>query len=232
MQKKRLVIVEDHPFVRLGIKAMLACQQEIAYTLEVVEEASDGESGWQAILGCVPDLVLLDLSLPHLDGYEVLRRVMRMPSRPKVIVISAHPGSLPVRRALEAGADGYIYKSEGASDLLRGIEAAFAGYRFVPPDIGWTPDAAPWGNVSALSPRERCIADRLIAGQSNKAIAHMLCLSAKTVSAHKRNILRKLAIRHVIELADCLRHVDSYGMLANGVHDTSHEKIASMHGRC
>jgi len=228
MQKKRLVIVEDHPFVRLGIKAMLACQQEIAYTLEVVEEASDGESGWQAIYRCAPDLVLLDLSLPRLDGYEVLRRIMRMPSRPKVIVISAHPGSLPVRRALEAGADGYVYKSEDATDLLRGIEAAFAGYRFVPPDIGWTPDAAARGEVSALSPRERCIADGLIAGQSNKAIAHMLCLSAKTVSAHKRNILRKLSIRHVIELADCLRHVDSYGMVAKG----EHEKIASMHGQC
>ena len=212
MQNKRLVIVEDHPFVRLGIKVMLERQQQLAYGLEVVREAADGESGWLAIAACTPDLVLLDLNLPRLDGYEVLKRIARMHLRPKVIVISAHPGSLPVRRALAAGADGYVYKSEDASELLNSIEAVFAGYRSVPRDIGWIPMAGSFAEASVLSPRERCIADSLIAGQSNKAIAHTLCLSAKTVSAHKRNILRKLAIGHVIELADCLRHADSYGV--------------------
>lgn len=218
MSKKRVVFIDDHALVRIGIRALLdtpMALQQYGYRLEVVVEARDGIDGWQAVQRHRPDLVLLDINLPRLNGYEVLKRIRSMQPRPKVLVLSTQLGTLPVRRALDAGADGVLYKTEDPVEMLRGIDAVLAGFCFVPRDAvrAFHPQLQ---DISRLSPRERCIAEQLINGRSNKSIADSLCLSAKTVSAHKRNVLRKLAVNNVIELADYLRHTDAYGIDVDG----------------
>ncbi|MGI4861460.1 MAG: response regulator [Janthinobacterium lividum] len=211
MHKKRVAIVDDHAFIRVGMRMLLETQSSCDVDIDVVAEAADGRQGWQMVRDGAFDLVLLDINLPGLDGYDMLARIARMERRPKVLVVSASDGLLPVRRALAAGADGFVYKSQEPLELVRGVAAVLAGYCFIPHDAVRLrgPLGIP-GEV--LSPRERCIAEGLVEGRSNKAIAHALELSAKTISTHKRNIFRKLAVRNLIELVDCLRNTDSFGV--------------------
>ncbi|MGI4982943.1 MAG: response regulator [Janthinobacterium lividum] len=210
MYKKRIAIVDDHPFIRIGMRMLLETPS-CGVGIDVVAEAADGRQGWQMVRDGALDLVLLDINLPGLDGYDLLARIGRMEKRPKVLVVSASDGLLPVRRALAAGADGFVYKSQEPLELVRGVAAVLAGYCFIPRDAVRLrgPPGVPG---ETLSPRERSIAEGLLEGRSNKAIAHALALSAKTISAHKRNIFRKLAVRNLIELVDCLRTVDSFGV--------------------
>ena len=214
MSRKRVVIIDDHALVRMGIRAMLEAQMassQQGYRWEIVGEARDGIDGWQAIQRDRPDLVLLDINLPRLDGYQVLKRIQSMQPRPKVLVLSTQLGTLPVRCALDAGADGVLYKTEDPVEMLRGIDAVLSGFCFVPREAvrAFTPQMH---DIARLSPRERSIAEHLVNGRSNKSIANILCLSEKTVSAHKRNVLRKLAVDNVIELADYLRYTNAYGI--------------------
>lgn len=204
MHKKRIAIVDDHAFLRIGMRMLLETRAPWDDGIETIAEAADGWQGWRLVRDGGFDLVLLDLHLPGIDGYDLLARIGRMETRPKVLVMSAANGALPVRRALAAGADGFVYKSQDPGELLRGMAAVLDGYCFVPRDAvqGLGPLGMPG---AALSPRERCVAQGLAEGQSNKAIAHALALSAKTVSAHKRSIFRKLAVRNLIELVDRLR---------------------------
>ncbi|MCY0388099.1 response regulator transcription factor [Robbsia sp. Bb-Pol-6] len=211
MHKKRIAIVDDHAFIRLGMRMLLERQSSCDGDVDVVAEAADGVQGWQLVRDGALDLVLLDINLPGLDGYDMLARIGRMERRPKVLVVSASDGLLPVRRALAAGADGFLCKSEAPLELLRGVAAVLAGHCFIPRGA-LRVLAPPGARGEALSPRERCIAEGLVEGRSNKAIAHALGLSAKTISAHKRNIFRKLGVRNLIELVDCLRSTDSYGV--------------------
>lgn len=212
MNKKRIVIVDDHAFVRIGVRALLESQRELEYGFDVVAEAVDGVTGWEAIQQRRPDLVLLDINLPCLDGYELMKRISRMTAPPKVVMLSSFLGNLPVQRAISAGANGFVYKSQDPREMLRAIAAVLAGYCSVPRESVPALSRGAKQGIGALSARERSVAERLIAGRTNKAIAHALCLSSKTISAHKRNIFRKLAIGNLIELADCLRHADSYGV--------------------
>lgn len=226
MSQKRIVIIDDHTLIRSGIRVLLEARQHAGHRFEIVAEAADGVDGWQAIQRCQPDLVLLDINMPRLDGYQVLDRVAGMAQRPKVLVLSAYCGPLPVARALDAGANGVVYKVEAEDVLCRAIDAVMAGFRFVPCDATRTLAMRGVHGLARLSTRERSVADGLMQGCTNKAIANRLCLSAKTVSTHKRNILRKLSVNNVIELIDCLRHTDSYGIDAAGMSEA--KSIATM----
>jgi DNA-binding NarL/FixJ family response regulator len=212
MDRKRVVIVDDHDMIRLGVRVLLENHRHGRFGFDVVMEAVDGQQGWQAVQRYQPDLVVLDIDLPGLDGYEVLRRIKRLPAPPKVVMFSRHQGVLPVRRAQSALADGFIYKTDPPEQLIQGVDSALRGRAWgvrLGPEQLMTPHA---GGPCVLSLRERCVAENLMLGHTNKAIARDLCLSPKTVSAHKRNIFRKLAITNLIELADCLRDTDSFGL--------------------
>ncbi|KKB61474.1 hypothetical protein WM40_23005 [Robbsia andropogonis] len=212
MDRKRVVIVDDHDMIRLGVRVLLENHRHGSFGFDVVMEAVDGQQGWQAVQRCQPDLVLLDIDLPGLDGYEVLRRIKRLPAPPKVVMFSMHRGVLPVRRAHTAQADGFLYKTDPPERLIEGVACALHGrawgLRLGSDQLTTTHASRP----CVLTLRERCIAENLMHGHTNKAIARALCLSPKTVSAHKRNIFRKLAISNLIELADCLRDTDSFGL--------------------
>ncbi|MGI4859935.1 MAG: response regulator, partial [Janthinobacterium lividum] len=112
MHKKRVAIVDDHAFIRIGMRTLLETPSSCGVGIDVVAEAADGPQGWQMVRDGALDLVLLDINLPGLDGYDLLARIGRLEKRPKVLVVSASDGLLPVRRALAAGADGFVYKSQ------------------------------------------------------------------------------------------------------------------------
>jgi len=197
------VIVDDHAFIRVGLRAWLSDPRHAGPLIDVVEACADGARGWIAIERHQPDLVLLDMHLPELDGYDILRRIQPMAQRPKVLILSAYAEPLPIRRALLAGADGFVSKCQPPAELLRGIAAVMAGRCLVPNSVARAVCYPIRGVKDPLSRRERCVAEQLVMGHSNVAIAQAMGVSARTVSVHKRNILRKLAMPNVVQLAQC-----------------------------
>lgn len=211
MRKKSIAVVDDHPFVRLGVRAALSERPE----LEIVLEASDGHDAWLQIKHRVPDAVVLDIDIPKIDGYELIKRIQGLNKSVKVLVLSMYTGPLPVQRALQAGADGYIYKSNDTGQVCLGCVAVLNGYQYFPHDSGSFERivAGESQQGQALTDRELAIARHLVAGYTNKEIGNKLFISDKTVSAHKHNIYRKLQIDNLIQLADYVRHTDSYGIV-------------------
>ncbi|WP_170845266.1 response regulator transcription factor [Chitinasiproducens palmae] len=202
-----IIIVDDHPFVRLGVRASLNGDPD----LNIVGEADDGSRGWALIQTMHPDLVIIDIDLPGIDGYELIKRVRRLARPIKVLVLSMHTGALPLKRSMSAGAHGYIYKCCEPGQVRQGCLAILAGYRFFPDEVGYhLASESDW--LAALSDRELAVARRLVDGGCNKEVARALFISHKTVSAHKRNVFRKLGITNLVQLADHLRHVDSFGV--------------------
>lgn len=204
-----IAIVDDHPFVRLGVRAALSADP----SLKVVFEADDGLDAWLRIQQEAPDVVVLDLELPRLDGYELIKRIRRAESPTKVLVLSVHGGALAVQRAMRAGADGFIDKRNKPEQVRQGCHAVLSGYTFFPGAASRHVGARECG-LAVLTDREMAVARHLVAGVCQKEVARLLYISHKTVSAHKRNVFRKLGVQNLIQLADYLRDTDSFGRAA------------------
>lgn len=187
----RMVVIDDHPVVRTGIVGMLAGQD--AFT--VVAEAEDGHSGLMAIRDHAPDVVLLDLRMPRMDGVAVLRALADMPQAPRVIVLTTYETDADILRAIEAGATGYLLKDAPPSQLFEAIRAAARGEGWLAPSVATrlmtrmrtTPE-------DPLSAREIEVLQRAAGGASNKEIAASLSISEATVKSHLNHIYRKLGV--------------------------------------
>ncbi len=216
----RVLLVDDHALVRTGIRGILDDQVD----LQCVGEAGTGEEALALVRKTRPDVVLCDLHMPGLSGLELTERLVRMPEGPRVIVVSMQvDGPLP-RRALEAGAAGYLSKASPAEELLRAVRDVSRGKRYIGADIA---QSLALGSVSngggspfdAISPRELEIVMLLVQGIRTTDIARQLNLSPKTVSTHKSRLLKKLGLRDVMSLARLASHyglVDAAQMLAPG----------------
>ncbi|MGI4815578.1 MAG: response regulator [Janthinobacterium lividum] len=214
MRKRSVAIVDDHPFTRLGVRAALAQAREF----EIVAEAGDGLEAWLIVQRLKPDVVVMDIDMPKLDGYELIKRIHRLDKPIKTLVLSMYTGQLPVQRAIRAGASGFVYKSHDTMQVYLGCVAILDGYRYFPGEAG-LPECTPRDlpALLALTDREMSVARQLVAGLGNREIGQRLFISDKTVSAHKQNIFRKLRIGNLIELADYVRHADSYGLCGTGL---------------
>ncbi|MEH1129165.1 response regulator transcription factor [Micromonospora sp. CPCC 206061] len=188
----RVLVVDDHPVVRQGLRTFLDVQDGI----QVVGEASDGVTCVSQVERLRPDVVLLDLRMPGVDGTEALRRVRALPDPPKVLVVTSFTEPSAVLPAVRAGAAGYVYKDVDPSALAAAIRAVHAGHVLLHPEVarllaaGDVPAREP-----ALTPREREVLAEVALGRSNREIARSLSLSEKTVKTHVSAILGKLDVQ-------------------------------------
>ena len=182
----RILCVDDHPVMRDGIAFALQTQED----LELVGEATSGEDAIRLFKELRPDITLMDLNLPGMDGVEAIEAIRKSSPRAKIIVLTTYSGDAMARRALNAGASGYILKHMLRIDLMRTIRSVFSGARSIPPEIA--AGLVERMGTRDLTEREIEVLRVLADGNSNKMIAEALHISEDTVKAHIKNILQKL----------------------------------------
>ncbi len=205
MAKLRLFLGDDHTLVRQGLRKILEERQD----WEVVGEADDGRSAVRKVAALHPDVAVLDIGMPLLNGIDATRQIVRKSSGVKVLILSMHSDEAYVTRALNAGATGYLLKDSAGKDLIRAIASVAEGQSFFSPAVSrmmlddYVRRAA--GNDAAdrydtLSNREREIFQLVAEGRSNKEVAELLSISAATVETHRARVLQKLNVHNTAEL--------------------------------
>ena len=205
----RLLVVDDHPVVRSGIVGMLSGEDD----LEVVGQAADGAAAVELAGELAPDVVLMDLRMPGLDGVEATRRILAAPDPPRVVVLTTYDTDGDILRAVEAGAIGYLLKDSPREDILAAVRAAAAGRSALSPTVttrlvgaarasgrggapgggggAGRPDA---GAPVTLSPREREVLTAVSRGRSNSQIGRELYITEATVKTHLLRAFHKLGV--------------------------------------
>ena len=201
----RVIIAEDHRIVRDGLRAILAAEPD----LEVVGEAADGLEAIRCAAELKPDVVILDLSMPRMNGMEALAEIKRTGETTRVVVLTVHREEEYVFAALRAGADGYVLKDSAAAELLLAVRSVAAGDRYLSPPVATTVVADFLGSnrsspasslFGELSSREREILKLVAEGYRTRQIGEYLNISAKTVEKHRSNLMRKLGLNSVSAL--------------------------------
>jgi DNA-binding NarL/FixJ family response regulator len=205
MEKKKIAIAEDHHLVRDGLKAIINSQDD----MEVIGEAKDGIEAIRMVKHVLPDLLLLDLSMPRLGGVSVLKDVKKQYPDVKILVLSIHESDTYVLEVFEAGADGYCTKDSRREELVMAINRVLEGRTYISPMIadnvmeGYLESRkklkseSVWDTVTA---REREVLKLLAEGHKNKDIADILNISVKTVEKHRANIINKLDLHNASAL--------------------------------
>lgn len=196
----RVLLAEDHTIVREGLRALLARSP----TVTVVGEAADGRAAIAEALRLRPDVIVMDLTMPDVDGVEATRAIAARLPGTGVLVLSMHGDAEHVGPAMRAGARGYLVKGVGLGELVAAIEAVAAGAQYLGRGVDDALQSRAAGPVSAeersLTPREREVLTRVAQGLSSGEIAAQLDVSVKTVETHRANLLQKLAVPNVAAL--------------------------------
>ena len=182
----RILTVDDHPLLRKGIAALVNGEPD----LKLVAEASNGNEAIDAFRSHRPDVTLMDLQMPEVDGIDAIDRIRREFPEARIIVLTTYSGDTQVLRALKAGARGYILKGHVHKELLDAIRAVHAGQKRIPAEIA--AELAEHATDDALTEREIDVLRLIGAGNSNKQIADQLSIGEATVKSHVTNILSKL----------------------------------------
>ncbi|MFF5078348.1 response regulator [Actinoplanes sp. NPDC000266] len=185
----RVLIVDDHPAVRRGLRTFL----ELAGDLEVIGEAADGPTALDLITETGPEVVLLDMVLPGMDGVEVLRELRRRELPARVLVVTSFTDRARLIPAVRAGARGYLSKDVDPNALVAAVRSVAAGHLLLEPDVAAGLLGAP-AEEPALTARERDVLALLAEGRSNREIARALVVAEKTVKTHVSSILLKLGL--------------------------------------
>jgi DNA-binding NarL/FixJ family response regulator len=187
-QAIRLMVVDDHPVLRLGISAILEGQPDMV----LVAEATNGADAVEQHRSHRPDVTLMDLQMPRMNGVEAIIEIRKEFANARIIVLTTYAGDAQAMRALKAGAVGYLLKSTVRRDLLDTIRAIHSGRRHIPAEIAV--EIALHASDEALSEREITVLGYVGSGKANKEIAWLLSISEDTVKAHMRNIFAKLDV--------------------------------------
>jgi DNA-binding NarL/FixJ family response regulator len=184
----KILCVDDHPVVLDGLSAIIAMQPE----MELAATASSGETALKAFREHRPDVALVDLRLPDMSGFELIKAFRKIDNRAKVIVLSSYDGDADIQRALNAGAQGYVAKGLVRDELLTAIRTVSAGGKHIPASIAQR--LVGHLQSDAISERETQVLSLVAAGKRNKEIAAALSIAEDTVKMHVRNIFSKLDV--------------------------------------
>lgn len=204
-EKLRLLLGDDHTLVRHGLRKIL----EERADWEIVGEADDGRSAVKKALALHPDVAVLDIGMPLLNGIDATRQIVHKAPKVKVLILSMHSDETYVTRALNAGAAGYLLKDSAGKDLIKAVTAVSQGEAFFSPAVSrlmlddYMRRAATGGvtdRYDTLSDREREIFQLVAEGRSNKEVAELLGISPATVETHRARILQKLDVHNTAEL--------------------------------
>ena len=207
MARTRILIADDHEVVRKGLRSLLEAEE----SLEVVGEASNGREAVERATAARPDVVVLDIGMPELNGLEATRRIVKATPRTEVLILTVYETEEVIREVLRAGARGYVLKSDAGRLLLTAVEAVSAHKPFFTSRVSElvlagflsgdgirpteeTPPGAP------LTPREREVLQLLAEGKTNKEVAAVLGIGLKTVETHRMNLMAKLGLHSVVDL--------------------------------
>ncbi len=202
MSKIRVLLVDDHAVLREGLRSLITLQPDI----EVVGEAGDGQAALDLLGTLKPDVVVMDVQMPVMDGLEATRRIKKEFPEMRVLILTQHDNREYVFSLLQAGAVGYVLKKAGGAEVILAIRGAYHEGAFLPPSIArevmerYIQRAPGEAGRPHLTERETEVLRLIADGQSNKEIAERLCLSVKTVMAHCTNIMEKLDLHNRAEL--------------------------------
>lgn len=215
MKKITVLLAEDHTVVRQGLRALLSTESDI----EIVGEAENGRQAVQVARKTKPDVILMDVAMPLLNGLEATRQIKREMPESKVLILSSYSDGDYVEQLTQAGAMGYLIKQTASNELLKAIRETHKGNSFFSPSIAKRlrdhslPGATGKRNASpTLTPRETEVLQLIAEGLANKQIAGELAISIKTVEKHRQQVMDKLNIHDVANLT---RYAISKGMVEN-----------------
>lgn len=203
--KHRIFIAEDQTIVRDGLRALLSSNPNF----EVVGEAEDGRKVIRNIEECNPDLILMDLSMPRMNGMEAIKEVKKLLPDTKILVLTIHKTEEYILPVLKAGADGYVLKNDTQEELMTAIKSVLEGKSYLSPGVsqkvieGYVEGSKTVKTKSSwdtLTQREREILKLIAEGYKNREIADDLCISIKTVVKHRANLMEKLDLHNVSAL--------------------------------
>lgn len=204
-EKKRIVIAEDHTIIREGLRSLLTSDPDF----DVVGEAVDGRDAIRCSEKLTPDLILLDLSMPRMNGLEAISEIKKRCPETKILVLTVHKTEEYILSTLQAGADGYVLKDATHSELVIAIKSVLTGSSYLSPGIsekvieGYLEGRKALKSKSSwetLTQREREILKLIGEGYKNKEIADYLCISIKTVEKHRANLMQKLNLHNASAL--------------------------------
>lgn len=201
----KILLIDDQPMIRFATRVLLERED-----FEIVGETENGVEGLSLARSLKPDLVILDIAIPKLDGLEVISRLSTQNPDSKLLVLTSLPAALYANRCLQAGATGYISKQERAIGLVSAVKSVLSGYSLFPSSVHLPasseqeqPDEIHL--LGALSDRELAVLQNLANGKNNKQIAEQLFISHKTVSTYKSRLMDKLKTRNLVDLIDFAR---------------------------
>jgi DNA-binding NarL/FixJ family response regulator len=201
----RVIIADDHHLVRQGIHSLI----DKAPDIEVVAEAEDGQHAIELVERLTPDVLVMDISMPRLNGMQAAERVRALHLPTEIIMLSMHSDDLMVKQALRHGARGYLLKTSVTEELLLAIRAASRGETYLSPAISKSilddfllhpSDREELSPVDRLSPREREVLQLIAEGNTNSAIAQLMKISVKTVEKHRASLMAKLKVHDMVTL--------------------------------
>jgi DNA-binding NarL/FixJ family response regulator len=199
LEPATIVVADDHVIVRRGLRGLL--EQEPGWS--VVGEAGDGREAIEKAKNLQPHLMILDITMPELNGLDAIPRILKVAPSTRILVLSMHDEEELIHRSLRAGAGGYVLKSDTAASLLTAAEAVLAGRRFVSPSVTPVvlhrlPAASqkkdPTPEFSSLTKREQEVIQLLAEGKSNKQVATILSISVRTAENHRARLMKKLGV--------------------------------------
>jgi two-component system invasion response regulator UvrY len=201
MAKINVLLVDDHSVVRMGFKMLIENESD----MEVICEAESGELGITAFKEHKPSIVIMDITMPGMGGLDAIERIIAFDKKAKILVLSAHEDSVHPKRALSAGALGYLTKRSAAEELIKAIRSVNNGTKYLEPAIAQqmaiTQISGENNPVEILSDREFEVFMDLAKGKSTNEIADTMCLSPRTVGTHLYNIKQKLNANNSAEIA-------------------------------
>ena len=212
MNNIRILLADDHTLVRQGVRALL----DAHHGFSVIAEVSDGLEAVEMIEKEAPDVVLMDISMPNLNGLDATRQIMQGKTHPKIVILSMHANSTYAVRALKNGAVGYLLKDADAEEIVQVIEAVMQGQRYITPRLSGKlleellSPTDPEDTFNKLTSRECQVLQMVAEGKTNNEIAQIIALSSRTVEVHRAKLMAKLKINNQAEL---VRYAIQRGMV-------------------